>query len=63
MFGFISSLFGVLTHYASGPAPVLFGTGYVPLGTWWRNGLAVGAVLIVIWMGVGGLWMKVLGMW
>lgn len=63
VFGFISSLFGVLTHYAAGPAPVLFGTGYVPLSTWWRNGLAISVVLIVIWMGVGGVWMKVLGMW
>ena len=31
--GFISSLYGRLTHYASGPAPVHFGSGYVTLRT------------------------------
>jgi DASS family divalent anion:Na+ symporter len=61
--GFLSSLFGGLTHYGSGPAPVLFGAGYVPLGTWWRTGLLVGAVNITIWMSIGGLWMHVLGLW
>lgn len=61
--GFISSLFGSLTHYSCGPAPVLFGGGYIGLGAWWRLGALVSVVNIVIWMGVGGLWMKVLGIW
>ncbi|ROR71973.1 anion permease [Bogoriella caseilytica] len=61
--GFISSLFASLTHYSSGPAPVLFGTGYVSLGEWWRYGLMIGVVNIAIWMGAGGAWMKLLGMW
>lgn len=30
---FFSNLFSSLTHYATGPAPVYFGTGYVELGT------------------------------
>jgi divalent anion:Na+ symporter, DASS family len=63
VFGFLSSLFGGLTHYGSGPAPVLYGSGYVPLGTWWRIGAVVGAVNIVIWMLVGGAWMRLLGLW
>ncbi|CAM5569320.1 DASS family sodium-coupled anion symporter [Streptomyces aurantiogriseus] len=61
--GFISSLYGGLTHYASGPAPVLFGGGYVTLGEWWRTGLAAAAANIVIWMGVGAAWLKILGHW
>lgn len=61
--GFISSLYGGLTHYASGPAPVLFGGGYVTLGEWWRTGLIAAGANIVIWMGVGALWLKVLGHW
>ena len=36
--GFFSSLFGGLTHYGSGPAPILFGTGFVPIGQWWKVG-------------------------
>lgn len=61
--GFISSLFAPLTHYSCGPAPVLFGAGYVPLGSWWRNGLITSVLLVAVWMGVGGLWMKLIGLW
>jgi DASS family divalent anion:Na+ symporter len=60
---FFSNLFAGMTHYGTGPAPVLFGTGYVEIGTWWRLGLLVSLVNIVIWVGVGGLWWKVLGLW
>lgn len=63
VFGFISSLFATLTHYSCGPAPVLFGTGYVPLGKWWTNGLFTSFVLIAIWTLVGGGWMKLIGLW
>ncbi len=61
--GFFSSLFGGLTHYGSGPAPIFFGTGYVQIGEWWRIGAIVGLLNIVIWMGVGGIWWKILGLW
>lgn len=61
--GFISSLYGGITHYASGPAPVHFGGGYVTLAEWWRNGLIVAVANIAIWMGVGIVWFKVLGYW
>jgi divalent anion:Na+ symporter, DASS family len=61
--GFISSLFASVTHYSSGPAPVLFGAGYVPVAAWWRTGFVISLTTIAIWMGVGGVWMKVLGMW
>ena len=58
---FESSLFACLTHYATGPAPVLFGAGYVTLGEWWRIGALMIVMNIAIWMLVGGLWSKVLG--
>lgn len=61
--GFISSLYGGLTSYASGPAPLHFGAGYVTLAEWWRTRLATALANIVIWMGVGALWLKVLGHW
>ena len=60
---FFSNLFASMTHYGTGPAPVLFGTGYVEIGTWWRMGLFISLVNIVIWVGLGGLWWKVLGLW
>jgi DASS family divalent anion:Na+ symporter len=61
--GFFSSLFAGMTHYGTGPAPVLFGTGYVTVGAWWRYGLVTSVVNILIWVGIGGLWWKLLRLW
>jgi len=61
--GFFSNLFSSMTHYGTGPAPVLFGSGYVEMGTWWKLGAVVSVVNIVIWLGVGGVWWKVIGVW
>lgn len=60
---FFSNLFSSMTHYGTGPAPVLFGSGYVELGDWWKIGFVVSVVNIVIWLGIGGVWWKVLGIW
>ena len=60
---FFSNLFGGLTHYGSGPAPILFGTGFATVAEWWKVGLICSLVNIGIWMIVGGLWWKVLGLW
>jgi DASS family divalent anion:Na+ symporter len=60
---FFSNLFSSMTHYGTGPAPVLFGAGYVTLGEWWKLGAAVSVVNITIWLGVGGLWWNVLDLW
>lgn len=59
--GFFSNLFGGLTHYGCGPAPILFGSGYVKVTDWWRNGFLFSVVNIVIWLFLGGVWWKFLG--
>jgi DASS family divalent anion:Na+ symporter len=61
--GFFSNLFSSMTHYGTGPAPVLYGAGYVRLLDWWKLGALISVVNIVIWLGVGGLWWKVVGLW
>ncbi len=61
--GFCSSLFSSMTHYGSTSNVVLYATGYVPIGTWWGLGLLVSIVNLVIWLGSGSLWWKVLGLW
>jgi DASS family divalent anion:Na+ symporter len=61
--GFFSNLFGGITHYGTGPAPIFFGSRYVDLGTWWRLGVLVSVINILIWLGLGGLWCKILGYW
>ncbi len=61
--GFFSNLFSSTTHYGTGPAPVLFASGYVEVSDWWRLGAIVSVVNIVIWLAIGGAWWKVLGYW
>lgn len=63
MFAFFSNLFGGLTHYGIGSAPVLFGFGYVNVKEWWRVGLIVSFANILIWLIIGGFWWKILGFW
>lgn len=61
--GFFSNLMSSMTHYGTGPAPVYFGSGYVEMADWWKWGLVVSLINIVIWLGVGGVWWKILGLW
>ncbi|XP_078442014.1 dicarboxylate transporter 1 [Wolffia australiana] len=60
---FLSNLMGGLTHYGIGSAPVFYGANYVPLATWWGYGFLVSVVNIIIWLGVGGIWWKAIGLW
>lgn len=61
--GFVSNLFGCLTHYGSGPAPMLFSSGFVKINTWWKIGFFMSLVYIVIYLGVGGFYWKMLGLY
>ena len=61
--GFFSNLFSSMTHYSTGPAPVLFGAGYVELADWWKLGAIISVVNITIWLGVGGCWWKIIDLW
>lgn len=60
---FMSNLCMSLTHYAAGPAPILFGAGYVEQTTWWKLGFIVSVINMLIWVGCGALWWKLLGLW
>ena len=61
--GYFSNLFAGTTHYGTGPAPVYFGSGYVEMDRWWKLGFVVSLVHLVVWLGAGALWWKVLGLW
>ncbi|MHC1760972.1 MAG: anion permease [Negativicutes bacterium] len=61
--GVLSGVMCGLTHYATGPAPIYFGAGYVPQGTWWQIGFVLSVVNVITFIGVGGVWWKVLGLW
>ncbi len=61
MLAYLSNICAVVTHYGNGPAPILFGSGYVPLKTWWKAGFLMSIVYLSIWFTVGNLWLTWLG--
>jgi len=60
---FFSNLFGSLTHYGCGQAPIFFGAHHVDIREWWKLGFVCSVVNIVIWLGLGSVWWKVIGLW
>ncbi len=60
---FFSSLYASLTHYGTGSAVVLFGAGYVSQARWWKIGFVVSLLHLVLWLGIGFGWWKVIGLW
>jgi divalent anion:Na+ symporter, DASS family len=62
-FAFMSNLNGSMTHYAGGPSPIFFGAGYVDQKTWWKLGFIMSLIYLIIWVGIGSAWWKVLGLW
>lgn len=62
MLGFMGSVYGTLTHYGHGPAPVFFGSGYVELKTWWKYGLIIGVLLLFVYLVIGTAWISLIGL-
>lgn len=62
MLGFFGNLMASTTHYSSGPAPIIYGAGYISQKRWWLMNLALGIVYFIIWLGIGSLWMKLIGL-
>lgn len=58
-----SCLCASLTHYATGPAPIYFGAGYVTQTDWWRLGFIFSVINLTIWFGIGWIWWKAIGIW
>jgi L-tartrate/succinate antiporter len=46
-------LMGIITPYATGPAPVFFGSGYVSRREFWTLGLVCGVIFLVTLLGIG----------
>ena len=59
--GFFGNLLVSTTHYSSGPAPILYGSGYITQKRWWTMNIVLGFVYFIIWIGLGSLWMKLIG--
>ena len=63
LLGYCSNLFGGLTHYSSGPAPIFYASHYLTLQRWWFYGLIASVINILIWLIIGGSWWKLIGIW
>jgi DASS family divalent anion:Na+ symporter len=53
----------VLSEYATGTSPIIFGSGFVTMGLWWRVGFVMCLVELLIFAAVGSVWWKLLGYW
>ena len=58
---FACSLMMSLTHYGTGTAPIIFGSGYTTLNEWWTAGAVMSVVNLLLLVVVGGVWWTMLG--
>jgi len=49
-------LFGVISPYATGPAPIWYGSGYIPTKDFWRMGFIMGFIFVLVLLAVGLPW-------
>jgi anion transporter len=61
--GQLSNLMGCLTTYGIGSAPPYFGAGYVPQSDWLKLGFICSLLYLSVWMGLGTVWWKFIGLW
>ena len=63
LFAYFSTLCACLTNYSSGPVIIYFGLEYVEIGRWFKVGFIVSLFHMLIWLGAGLFWWKILGWW
>ena len=54
-------LMGVLTPYATGPAPIYFGSGYISRREFWILGALFGGVFLLVLLTLGMTWLRAVG--
>lgn len=62
-FACVSGLMGAMTHYASGPAALIYGAGYLKTSEFLRVGIICCAVTVAIFLTLGVGWWKLIGLW
>lgn len=60
---FFMNLSGCLTHYATAEAPIYYGAGYINATIWCKLGFFLSLIYIPIWLIIGGIWWRVLGLY
>lgn len=51
--GYSLGLMGVLTPYATGPAPIWYSPGYITSKEFWRMGFITGMLYLIVLLGIG----------
>jgi DASS family divalent anion:Na+ symporter len=60
---YFSNLSGCLTNYSTGPIIIYFGNGYLLPLPWFKIGFLVSIYHLVVWLGVGSIWWRIIGWW
>ncbi len=60
LLGFSLGLMGVLTPYATGPAPLYYGCGLIDRREFWRLGLLFGLLFLAALLGIGVPWLQLI---
>jgi DASS family divalent anion:Na+ symporter len=63
LLGFSSSLYCSLTQYSHARGPILFGSGYIQTSEWWRVGFIVNLFNQAIFVIIGLIWWKMIGLY
>ena len=63
IFAYFSCLCGCLTYYSTGPVIIYFGLGYISSAKWFSTGLIISFFHLLIWLGIGSIWWKLIGWW
>jgi len=58
---FASNLFATMTPYASAQSAVIYGGNYITAGEWYKAGFVFFVFYFVLWVVVGGIWWKMIG--
>jgi len=63
LMAYFSSLCACLTYYSTGPVVIYFGSGYVSSKKWFSSGFILSIFHLIIWLGIGLPWWKIIGWW
>lgn len=58
LLGFSLGIMGVLTPYATGPAPLYYGCGFIARREFWRMGALFGLLFLAALLGIGLPWLQ-----
>ena len=61
LLGFSLGIMGVLTPYATGPAPLYYGCGFIARRDFWRLGFLFGMIFLAATLAIGVPWLRALG--